>query len=106
MKTTKAVSRNKFTSALLVLAIGLNGCATIQPVRTTCDGIGSSSVSCSTSGGGLSGLETAVIVSSAAAFFVVGMFVLANHNPSSPPQRNFPLRSSQERLQEARAQRR
>ncbi len=31
MKTTKAVSRNKFTSALLVLAIGLNGCAMIQP---------------------------------------------------------------------------
>ena len=31
MKTTKAFSRNKFTSALLVLAIGLNGCAMIQP---------------------------------------------------------------------------
>jgi len=31
MKTTKAVSRNKFTSALLFLAIGLNGCAMMQP---------------------------------------------------------------------------
>lgn len=31
MKTTKAFGRNKFTSALLVLAIGLNGCAMIQP---------------------------------------------------------------------------
>ena len=31
MKTTKAFSRNKFTSALLILTIGLNGCAMIQP---------------------------------------------------------------------------
>ena len=110
MKTTKAFNRNKFTSALLVLTIGLNGCASFQPVTTTttCDRGVSSSISCSTStsGGGLSGIEIAVIVSAAATFLVAGMFVLASHNPPSPPQRNFPLRSSQERLQEARAQRR